>query len=1022
MVTRLRTLLFTLALFLGTVASVCAQTILVKGTVLDARGVPLPGVAVTVKLDHAKRTKTSPEGKFALEVEEKSILIFTLEGKTTAEAAASAKPLTITLEDAEEHQRTTVTTMRQTTSIKTKAYPLWVIDGVVYKQDSTFNTADLSSPDAKRIIAATLPGLSERDIEGFTVITDASATALYGNQAVGGVISVRTRRAGQGINRLTYTTQLTYRFIPSYREFNVLNSQDHMALLRELEQGGSLLPSELRRQTQYGVYGLMYDQALRYKNGSFALENTAAGRAEYLSRAEYRNTDWFKELFQHSIRQQHTIALASGGQKSNYYVSLSTTQDPGWAKVQKEKTYSFNLNATYNLTPKWTFGAIVNASYIQSHDAGDFEPLKVAPTMPRTLDPEAYYLYEYAPLNLKEEMKQNYRDDDGVNFRLQASLAWTPIRQLRASLLGSVQYYSQQTEFVRTEKSSVSERFRAMSNRFILYNNSYLYKPADDVYALPRVVMPNGGYRTIQGYSTRRFDFQGRLAYTDTFGEDKHSLNLVTGFDIFNLREKNGWDNEYGVNFQLGELSTFDPMLFHWLHASNSYYYKRTTTIDRNISFLGNLSYSYLKRYTLDASLRYEGTNRFGRSRLTRWMPTWSVSLGWDLGQENFFDKLRPLSSLSTRLTYGMTGTMPYVYNSLERIKGYLPFRPGEMTDPSLYIDEPANHELTYEKMYELNWNLNVGFLKDRLSASLSLFSRQGRDLVDVAYNQGTGGDFSPYGNVASMDAKGIELSLTTENIHTKNFSWTTSFTYARNTNKVTRLNSRPSVSALVSRSGAAREGYPLASIFSVPFYKLSAEGFPQFYNHRGQIERDNINFSATSNLDYLKYSGTRTPTDQGGLNNSFRWGNVKLSVYVLYSFGGIRRLPETFANSYSDYEQLGHEFNRRWLRPGDEEYTNIPSAPTAQQRNDNPNLYYAYYTYNRSDVRIARTDYIQLRDVSLSYALPKHLLSKTFMSSVDLKLQASNLFLIYSDKRLNGALPYAYTPHALIFTAMVGI
>ena len=1011
-----------LALVLGTVATVCAQTILVKGTVLDSRGNPLPGVAVTVKLDNSKRTTTSSEGKFSLEVGEKSILVFTLEGKTTAEAPASTTPLSITLEDAEEHQQTTVTTMRQTTSIKTKAYPLWVIDGVVYKQDSTFNTADLSSPDAKRIIAATLPGLSERDIEGFSVITDASATALYGNQAIGGVISVRTRRAGQGVNRFTYTTQLTYRFIPSYREFNVQNSQDHMSVLRELEQGGSLLPSNLRVQTQYGVYGLMYENTIRYRNGKFAQENTAEGRARYLSKAEYRNTDWFNELFQHSIRQQHTIALSSGGQKANYYVSLGTTLDPGWAKVQKEKNYFVNLNTTYRLTPKWTFGAIVNASYTQSHDGGDFEPLKSAAKMPRTMDPEVYYLYQYAPLNLKDEMNENYRDDDGINLRLQASLAWTPIRQLRASLLGSVQSYSNQTEFVRTEKSNLSERFRAMSNRYIRDQNSYLYKPADDVYALPRIVMPDGGYRTIQGYSTRRFDLQGRLSYSDSFLDGKHTLTALGGFDIYNLREKSGWDQEYGVNFNLGQLSTFDPLLFHWLHDSNRNYYSRTTTIDRNVSFLGTLSYSYLGRYTLDGSLRYEGTNRFGRSRLVRWMPTWSVSLGWDIGQEAFFRSLRPLSSLSTRLTYGMTGTMPYVYNSQERIKSYLPFRPNQLTEPSLYINEPANNELTYEKMYELNWNLNFGFLKDRISTSLSLFTRQGRDLVDVAYTQGTGGFFTPYGNVASMEAKGVELSLTTQNIHTKKFSWTTSFTYSRNTNKVTRLNSRPDVSGLVSSTGSAREGYPLASVFSIPFYKLSSEGFPQFYNHRGQIERDNINFSATTNLDYLKYSGTRTPTDQGGLNNSFTWGNVKFSVYVVYSFGAIRRLPDMFNSYYSDYEALGHEFNRRWLRPGDEERTNVPILPTAQQRLNNPNLYYAYYTYNHSDVRIARTDYVQLRDISLSYALPKNLLRKTFMSSVDFKLQASNVFLIYSDKRLNGALPYSYTPHSLIFSASVGI
>ncbi|MFC2756052.1 MAG: carboxypeptidase-like regulatory domain-containing protein, partial [Porphyromonas pasteri] len=268
--TQLRNLIVSLMLFIGSVTAVCAQTILVQGTVLDSRGTPLPKVSVTVKLDNSKHTTTDKEGKFSLQVPEKSVLVFTLTGKKTTEAPATTTPLEITLEDGEEQQKgSTVTTMRQTTSIQTKYYPLWVIDGVVYKQDSTFNTADLASTDAKRLIAAALPGLSERDIESFTVITDASATALYGNQATGGVISVRTRHAGQGINRFTYTSQLTYRFIPSYREFNILNSQDQMSVLKELEGGGSLSPETVLYQTRYGVYGLMYDNAIKYKNKEY---------------------------------------------------------------------------------------------------------------------------------------------------------------------------------------------------------------------------------------------------------------------------------------------------------------------------------------------------------------------------------------------------------------------------------------------------------------------------------------------------------------------------------------------------------------------------------------------------------------------------------------------------------------------------------------------------------------------------------------------------------------------------------
>ena len=187
-------------------------------------------------------------------------------------------------------------------------------------------------------------------------------------------------------------------------------------------------------------------------------------------------------------------------------------------------------------------------------------------------------------------------------------------------------------------------------------------------------------------------------------------------------------------------------------------------------------------------------------------------------------------------------------------------------------------------------------------------------------------------------------------------------------------------------------------------------------------MTRDRINFSQTTDLDYLVYSGTRTPTDQGGLTNSLRIGNVRLSVYLLYAMGHVRRLPTQFSSQYYDHELRGKEFNRRWVRPGDEATTDVPSIPTAAQLYDNATLSRAYRTYNYSDVRIAPLDYIQLRDISVNYSIPRRLLTRSLIHSIDLKLQASNVALLYSSKKLNGALPYDYRPHALIFTCVVGI
>ena len=1045
MLTRLRSLFVALILVIMGAMPVYAQTIQAKGKVIDSEGKALAGVSVSAKQDKALHTTTASDGTFSIQVAEKTILVFTLTGKQTVELVATTTPMQVTLPNAtpEKKETTTVVSMRQATSVKSVYYPLWVIDGVIYKEDKDFNVADLASPEAKRLIAAALPGLSESDIQSFQVINDASATALYGQRALGGVISVRTSKAGQGTNSFTYQTELTYRAIPSYREFNILNSQDQMAVFNEMANGKSLDNEAVFIASRYGVYGYLYNQIYNYNDvtGEYGILNTDAGRAAYLRAAELRNTNWFKELYQHVIRHQHTLTFSTGTQKANYYASLNANLDPGWKRFENSQTYSFNFNADFRPFKGWRFGIRSTASYQKKHRGGDWRPHEYAPEASRTLDPNTFYVYDYTPFNIKHELQHNTRDEKTANLSLQATIDWQPITQLRLSALGALRYRDQYGVTDRDEQANASQVYRNISKSVIRNYSDYLYKPLDDPTALPQIVMPYGGIRKSQNIIDERYDGQLKAHYNDTFGRNgEHSLSAVAGLEVFEERHLNEWFNAYGVNYNLGYLTTYSPLLFTNLRNKGKQYYEIRPTLDRGVSLVGNVDYTLLGRYRVNASYRREGTNQFGRARTIRYIPTWNVGGNWSIDQEAFFPKLKPLSSLSMSLAYGMSGTIPYVHNALPRLKTLLPFfGDANLIEPGVYIDEPANYDLTYEKMYELNWGLNFGLFDERISAGITLFNRQGRDLIDQVFPQGTGGFVDLlYGNVAQMSAKGIELSLTTQNIRTRDFSWSTSITYSRNTNKVTRLNTSPSVKNLTDEKGAARQGYPLNSLFSIPFYKLDENGHPRFFLPDGaDVLPDGrhitspkmggqVSWTASKpeEIDYLVYSGTRTPTDQGGINNSFSFKNFRLGVYVYYSFGGVKRLPEQFATKYNDYQIMGKEFNRRWLRAGDEERTNVPVIATDAHRQANPYLSNAYTNYNKSDVRVAKTDYIQLRDISLSYTVPKSFVDRLRLSSLALKLQASNVALLYADKKLNGALPYdyEYQPHSYIFTATVGL
>ena len=1037
MLTKLRSLIACLILAIVSTLPVCAQMILVHGKVVDQSGAPLSGVSITAKQDASKRTHSATDGTFSIQVAEKTVLVFALNGKKTVELQASADSLRVKLEN--EVHAAGVTTMRQATSVKSTYYPLWVIDGVIYKEDKDFNVADLASPEAKRLIAAALPGLSESDIQSFQVINDASATALYGQRALGGVISVRTSKAGQGTNSFTYQAELSYRAIPSYREFNILNSQDQMAVFNEMVNGKSLDNSSVFISSRYGVYGWLYNQIYNYKdgNGTYGALNTDEGRTAYFRSAELRNTNWFKELYQHSIRHQHTLTFSTGTQKANYYASLNAALDPGWNKYENSQEYSVNFNADFRPFKGWSFGVRSSAAFSKYHYGGDFRPASYARTASRTLDPNAYYAYDDTPFNIKHEMMHNTSDYKKANMSIQATINWQPIDQLRFSALGALRYLDQYGSTDRDEQSNAAQVYRNTSKSIIRSNNSRLYRPLDDPKAIPQVVMPYGGIRNSQNIIEERYDGQVKLHYNDSFGANgAHSVSAVGGLEVFEERRLNEWFDAYGVNYDLGYLTTYSPLLFTNLRNQSKQYYKIHPTLNRGVSFVGNVDYNYLGRYRVNASYRREGTNQFGSARTIRWIPTWNVGGTWSIDQESFFPKLRPLSSLSANLSYGMSGTIPYVHNALPRLQTLLPFfGDANLIEPGLYINEPANFNLTYEKMYELNLGVNFGLFDERISTGLTFFNRQGRDLIDQVNPQGTGGFVDGlYGNVAQMTSNGIEVSLTTQNIRSKDFSWSTSVTYTHNTNKVTRLNTNPSVTNLTD--GAARQGYPLNSLFSIPFYKLDANGHPRFFLPNGaDVLPDGRHITSpkrggqvawtASNpeeIDYLLYSGTLTPTDQGGINNSFSFKNFRLGVYVYYSFGGVMRLPQQFATKYNDYQIMGKEFNRRWLRAGDEDRTDVPVIATDAHRQANPYLSNAYENYNKSDVRVAKTDYVQLRDISLSYTVPKSFVQRLRFSSLALKLQASNVALLYADKKLNGALPYSYQPHTYIFTATVGL
>lgn len=944
--------------------------------------------------------------------------------------------------------------VRGATSIYGSSKPLWVVDGVIMEDVVDVSTDQLSSGDATTLISSAIAGLNAEDIESFDILKDGSATSIYGARAMAGVIVVTTKKGKAGQTRLNYSGEFTMRLKPMYSTFNIMNSQDQMEIYQELQQKGFLNYSEITNDADSGIYGKMYQLVGQYdaSSGQFGIKNTPEALAAYLRAAEYRNTDWFDILFKPSLQHNHSVSVSGGSDKGTYYASLSVMDDPGWTQQSSVRRYTANVNTSYTFLEKLTLNLISNASFRKQRAPGtvgqsvdvvagevkrdfDINPYSYALNTSRALDPNEFYTRNYAPFNIIHELENNYIDLGVTDFRIQGELKLKATRHLDLSAIGAFKYAGTSQEHYVLDDSNQTLAYRAMGNSTIRQNNPYLYTDPDVPYSLPETVLPVGGIYERTDNTMSGFDFRTTANYSQTF-KDTHIVNAYGGMEISGFERHGTWGRNWGLQYGMGETPNYYYKVFKKGSEENSNYYTMTNTRERSVAFFGNATYSYKGKYTLNGTIRYEGTNKLGKSRQARWLPTWNISAAWNIHEEKFMKNAYPaVSHLSLKASYSLTADRgpSTVTNSSVVISSETPWRPSaNVRESSLYIQDLANGDLTYEKKKELNIGIETGFIDNRINLTADWYTRNNYDLIGIINAQGIGGQVQKFGNIASMKSGGLELSLSTTNIKSKNFTWTTSFIYSHSQTNVTDLKTTVRMIDLITGSGFAQEGYPVRGIFSIPFKGLNEEGLPTFLDQDGNVSVSDVYFqeSETEKLKFLEYSGSVDPTDVGSFGNIFDFYGFRLNIFMTYSFGNVIRLDPIFSSRYNDLDSMPKEFKNRWTVPGDEKYTTIPVIASAWQNRQNTDLRYAYNAYNYSTERIARGDFIRMKEISLSYDFPKRWVQAIKLNSLSAKIQATNLFLIYADKKLNGQDPEFFNtggvavpvPKQFTFTLRIGL
>jgi TonB-linked SusC/RagA family outer membrane protein len=920
--------------------------------------------------------------------------------------------------------------IRGNASINGTNRPLWVVDGVVLEDAVEMTNEELTSGNLTTLLSSSTAGINPEDIESFQVLKDASATALYGARAMNGVIVITTKKGAVSKPVINYSTSLTMKTKPSYDQFDIMSSGAEMSVYQELYEKGWIDIASSNISATHGVLQDMFNRIAKDKlnwgpNGSL--------NYDHLQRYANANTDWFDKLFKNSVTQQHSLSISQGSEKSRVRASIGFMNDPGQSIADNVKNYTGSIRADFNITDKFKIGFKLSGNIRDQKLAAsenrkfnaiegryernfDINPFNYALYTSRSITPydengnRQFFRRNYADFNIFHEIDHNKLELDLKDILFQTDLEY----KFRDDLVlnATLQGRWNDSKAVQSvhENSNNAMAYRADDPLFREYNR-FLFHDEQNPLDPPYSILPNGGFLKTTENSLTSYFVRSSLSYNPRFSDD-HLLSFMLGQELrYNDRSYDYFEG-WGYVFEKGGLILSDPNFIKYLDSRGEDYYKSTETRNRSMGAFINAAYSYQGKYIFNGTFRYDGDNRTGTSTKARYLPTWNISGAWNMHTEPWMENIDWINLLKVKSTYGLAGDNPVNASAALIMRGAEPLRPHiSDRETALYIDALENSELTFEKLYEWNFGVEASFFNGKLYAELEYYNRRSKDLLGLIETNGVGGQSYKYGNVGEMKINGFEATITTENIKTRDFKWSTTLNYSTSKDEITKWYSRDNIGKATGRLGGNLVGYSRGALFSIPFAGLDGNGIPTFYGEDLERKIQKMNLQEREDIiKHLKYEGTTTPKAYGGLTNNFTYKNFNLSVGLVFRYGNKIRLDNAYSSTYSDHQALPGELINRWQFAGDEKVTNIPAIITRKmsQSLDDAGLN-PYAMYNLSDARVADGSFVRLKNIRLGYALPKQILAKTFIKSADVSLSAYNLALLYSDKKLHGIDPEFY-------------
>jgi hypothetical protein len=550
----------------------------------------------------------------------------------------------------------------------------------------------------------------------------------------------------------------------------------------------------------------------------------------------------------------------------------------------------------------------------------------------------------------------------------------------------------------------MANAYRAAGNSTIKQNNQFLYRDPDHPDAEPVVVLPYGGFYNRTEDKLTSFDVRNSITYSNIFA-DRHKVEILAGQQIKYADRQNFNSRGYGYQFENGGVAFTDYRALKQTIEANFPYYGMTEAFDRFAAFYLNGQYTFDERFNLYGTVRYDGSNGLGSAPTARWLPTWSFGGAWNMEQEKFMENVPVVNSLKLRASYGLTASLGPATNSNIVLRNIITNRPPNEIESVIRLVNLENSEITWEKNYTVNLGVDASLFDRRVNTSIDVYKRNSFDLISLIKTSGIGGESYKAANYADMESKGAELLVGAQIIRKRDWGWRTNLTFGYNETKLTNVKNNPIIFDLVKAEGGNKEGYPVNGLFSLQFGGLNhTTGIPQFINEEGKLAY--AVYLQDDSTGYLKFEGAVDPKITGGFSNTFNYKALSLNIFITYQAGNKIRLYPAFKPKYSELDATPKEFYDRWVMPGDEQFTDVPSIMDAYQ-NSLTGGDYPYNNYNYSTARVADGGFVRLKTVSLTYVLPTSFLSNTnVFKNASVTAAAINPWLIYADPKLKGQDP----------------